>query len=125
MRSAPVSNPGRLFFLKRVGDTVFLQLAIKGGFADAQQLGGLQFVAVQGANGPQDRLTLKISQGGQLEGGAFDGRFARQNGRTLGFQALLLPCSRLSRSRKCAARSGMSSRRSRSGGRRRFTTLSR
>jgi len=40
-------------------------------------------------------------------------------------QGELAPCSRLMWSRKCAAKSGMSSRRSRNEGRRRFTTLSR
>ena len=38
-------------FPKRVGDAVLLQLAVEGSFADAQELGGLQLIAVECADG--------------------------------------------------------------------------
>ena len=82
-------SPGRLLFPKRVGDAIFLQLAVKGGLADAQQLGGLQFVAVEGANGSQDGLAFHIGQGGQLRLVSLDDRLAGYS-RAPRLQALLL-----------------------------------
>src|ERR1035441_1923231 len=71
----PDLNRGRLLFPKRVGDAVFLQLAVEGGLADAEQLGGLKLVAVEGANRSQDGLAFQIRQRGQLwRAGLGDGR---------------------------------------------------
>ena len=51
-----------LLFPQRIGDAVLLQLAVERGLADAQQLGGLQLVAVQGADRAQNGLALQIGQ---------------------------------------------------------------
>src|SRR6266702_3036210 len=61
-------RPGSLLIAQRIGDAVFLELAVERGLADSKQLRGLQLVAVQSANGAHDRLAFHLSQGGHRSG---------------------------------------------------------
>src|ERR1035441_6345267 len=85
----PDLSPGSLLFPKRVGDAVFLQLAVEGGLADAQQLGGLELVAVEGTNGSQDGLAFHIRQRGQLRRAGLGDGLAGGH-RASGLETLLL-----------------------------------
>src|SRR3954468_15073565 len=45
--------------------SVFLQLAVKSCFSDAQKFGGLQAIAVGVANGGEDRVLFKVGEWGK------------------------------------------------------------
>ena len=88
------ASADRLLFPQRVGDAVFLQLAVESGLADAQQLRGLELVAVEGANSPQNGLSLEIGQGGYLRGTALLGWLAGDRGGAPSLKTLLLKLRR-------------------------------
>src|SRR5579863_2723163 len=54
-----------------VGDVILLQLPVERGLADAEQARGLELVAVQGADGFQDRFALHLRQSGYSRHAAF------------------------------------------------------